>query len=99
MDIETSQMYKLFLHNSYRSLLKSNKLVKLRRDEHDPVGAVHRCLHAAIHTLEADAKEKGLPVRFAATKLVEKDYLIAEKLCLPQEKETAFKHLVFPIIS
>lgn len=63
-------------------------------DEHDPVGAVHRCIHAAIHTLEADAKEKGLPVRFAATKLVENDHLIAEKLCLPQEKEIAFKHLV-----
>lgn len=63
-------------------------------DEHDPVGAVHRCIHAAIHTLEADAKEKGLPVRFAATKLVENDHLIAGKLCLTQEKETAFKHLV-----
>ena len=63
-------------------------------DERDPVGAVHRCIHAAIHTLEADAKEKGLPVRFTATKLVENDHLIAEKLCLTQEKETAFKHLV-----
>lgn len=63
-------------------------------DEHDPVGAVHRCIHAAIHALEQDAKEKGLPVRFAATKLVEKDHLIAEKLCLSPEKEEAFKHLV-----
>lgn len=63
-------------------------------DEHDPVGAVHRCIHAAIHALEHDAKEKGLPVRFAATKLVEKDHLIAEKLCLSPEKEEAFKHLI-----
>jgi len=63
-------------------------------DEHDPVGAVHRCIHAAIHILEQDAKEKGLPVRFAATKLVENDHLIAEKLCLTSEKKEAFKHLV-----
>lgn len=63
-------------------------------DEHDPVGAVHRCIHAAIHTLEFDAKEKGLPLRFAATKLVEHDHLIAEKLCLTLEKQTAFEHLV-----
>ena len=63
-------------------------------DEHDPVGAVHRCIHAAIHALEHDAKEKGLPVRFAATKLVENDHLIAEKLCLSPEKEEAFKHLI-----
>lgn len=63
-------------------------------DEHDPVGAVHRCIHAAIHALEHDAKEKGLPVRFAATKLVENDHLIAEKLCLSPEKEEAFRHLV-----
>ena len=63
-------------------------------DENDSVGAVHRCIHAAIHTLEADAKEKGLPVRFAATKMVEHDRLIAEKLCLSPEKEAVFEHLV-----
>lgn len=62
--------------------------------EHDTVGAVHRCIHAAIHTLEQDTKEKGLPVRFAATKLVENDHLIAEKLCLASEKKEAFKHLI-----
>ncbi len=62
--------------------------------ENDPVGAVHRCIHAAIHTLEQDAKAKDLPVRFAATKLVENDHLIAEKLDLAPEKKEAFKHLV-----
>lgn len=30
-------------------------------DEHDPVGAVHRCIHAAVHLLEPEAKSKGLP--------------------------------------
>lgn len=61
---------------------------------HDPVGAVHRCIHAAVHMLERDAKEKGLPVRFTATKLVENDRLMAEKLSLPEEKKKAFDQLI-----
>ena len=63
-------------------------------DEHDPVGAVHRCIHAAVHMLEPEAEEKGLPVRFTATKLVENDRLIGERLSLSAEKQTAFEHLV-----
>jgi len=63
-------------------------------DEHDPVGAVHRCIHAAVHMLEPEAKEKGLPVRFTATKLVENDRLIGERLLLSAEKRTAFENLV-----
>jgi len=63
-------------------------------DEHDPVGAVHRCIHAAVHMLEPEAGGKGLPVRFTATKLVENDRLIAEKLSLSAEKRTTFEHLV-----
>ena len=63
-------------------------------DEHDPVGAVHRCIHAAVHMLEPEARGKGLPVRFTATKLVENDRLIAEKLSLSAEKRTTFEHLV-----
>lgn len=44
--------------------------------------------------LEPEAKGKGLPVRFTATKLVENDRLIAEKLSLSDEKRTTFEHLV-----
>ena len=63
-------------------------------DEHDPVGAVHRCIHAAVHMLEPEAAEKGLPVRFTATKLVENDRLIGDRLSLSDEKRAAFEHLV-----
>lgn len=52
-------------------------------DEHDSVGAVHRCIHAAVHILEPEAKEKGLPVRFTVTKLVENDRLIKTILSGP----------------
>ena len=63
-------------------------------DPKDPVGAVHRCIHAAAMLLEADIRRAQLPVRFATTKLVEKDQLIAEKLHLAPEKQAAFDQLV-----
>lgn len=63
-------------------------------DEHDPVGAVHRCIHAAVHILEPEAKKKGMPVRFAATKMVENDRLMKEKLSISSEKADIFEHLV-----
>ena len=41
--------------------------------EDDHGGAVHRCIHGIIHLIEDHAKAAGIPVRFAATKLVEGD--------------------------
>ena len=52
----------------------------------DPLGAVHRCIHAAAHLVEPFAKEADLPVRFTATKLVEKDNLIQEALKIPEDR-------------
>ncbi len=59
-----------------------------RQDFCDPdtQGAVHRCLHAVIHLIEAKAKKAEIPVRFAASKLVEGDELIAEKLQLEKSE-------------
>lgn len=63
-------------------------------DENDPVSSVHRCIHATAHMIEPEAVEAGIPVRFAATKLVEKDHLIEARLKLPEEKKHAFSHLI-----
>ena len=63
-------------------------------DPKDPVGAVHRCIHAAGTLLEADIRRAGLPVRFATTKLVEKDSLMEQKLPLNPEKQQAFRQIV-----
>jgi len=63
-------------------------------DKTDPVGAVHRCIHAAVHMLEPQAREAGLPVRFAVTKLVENDHLIAEKMNLSEEKRNIFEQII-----
>ena len=56
--------------------------------EDDHGGAVHRCIHGIIHLIEDHAKAAGIPVRFAATKLVEGDERIEQALKLDSnEKE------------
>lgn len=64
------------------------------KDEKDPVGAVHRCIHAVVHMVEPEAKAAGLPVRFAATKLIENDYPIENEMNLSIEKKAAFEKVV-----
>lgn len=63
-------------------------------DKKDPVGAVHRCIHAVVHMIEPEAKQSGLPLRFAATKLIENDAPIEKLLNLTDDKKQAFEHIV-----
>ncbi|MBQ0101274.1 MAG: ferrous iron transport protein B [Firmicutes bacterium] len=62
-------------------------------DESDHGGAVHRCLHAISHLIEDHAAAAGLPVRFAASKLVEGDHLIEEKLNLDPNEKDMLEHI------
>ena len=63
-------------------------------DKKDPVGAVHRCIHAVVHMIEPEAKQSALPLRFAATKLIENDVPIEKLLNLTDDKKQAFEHIV-----
>ncbi len=63
-------------------------------DAADHGGAVHRCLHAVIHLIEDHAERAGLPVRFAASKLIEGDPLILEQLQLDQNEKETLEHIV-----
>ena len=54
-------------------------------DDHG--GAVHRALHAVSHLIEDHAVRAGLPLRFAASKLIEGDQLILAQLQLDQNEE------------
>ena len=63
-------------------------------DVNDHGGAVHRCLHAVIHLIEDHAEMAGLPVRFAASKLIEGDELIANQLKLDQNEKEMVEHIV-----
>ncbi|MBQ6670356.1 MAG: ferrous iron transport protein B [Firmicutes bacterium] len=62
-------------------------------DESDHGGAVHRCLHAVIHLIDDHAKAAGLPVRFAASKVIEGDQLIIDQLGLDQNEKEMLEHI------
>ncbi len=57
-------------------------------------GAVHRGIHAVIHLIEDHAERVGLPVRFAACKLIEGDELILNQLQLDQNEKETLEHIV-----
>ena len=57
-------------------------------------GAVHRCLHGIMHLIEDHAKEARIPVRFAATKIVEGDSRIIEALMLDQNEMEMIEHII-----
>ena len=60
----------------------------------DNGGAVHRCLHAVSHLIEDHAHANDLPQRFAASKLIEGDRRILEKLHLDQNEQETLEHMV-----
>ena len=57
-------------------------------------GAVHRCIHAVAHLIEDHAQRAGLPLRFAATKLVEGDQLIEAALQLDENETELLGHTI-----
>ena len=63
-------------------------------DENDHGGAVHRCLHGIIHLIEDHALRAGLPVRFAAAKVIEGDEMVLEQLGLDQNEQEMLEHII-----
>ena len=57
-------------------------------------GAVHRCLHSIMHLIEDHAKRAQIPIRFAASKLVEGDRLVEEALDLTQNEKETIEHII-----
>lgn len=64
------------------------------RESADPIAAVHRAIHATVHIIEPEANAVGMPARFAATKLIEKDALMAARLQIPADKDETFRHII-----
>lgn len=62
--------------------------------EEDAGGAIHRCLHGIMHLIEDHAKEAGIPLRFAASKIAEGDSLIIESLGLSQNEKEMLEHII-----
>jgi ferrous iron transport protein B len=57
-------------------------------------GPVHRCIHSVAHQIEDHAINADIPVRFAATKLIEEDPIILEKLELSQNEIESIEHSI-----
>ena len=57
-------------------------------------GALHRCIHGIANLIEDHAKVAAIPLRFAATKLVEGDALVIKALNLDQNELDAIEHII-----
>ena len=60
----------------------------------DHGGAVHRCIHAVIHLIEDHAQAAGIPLRFAACKVVEGDARVIEALHLTDNERDTIDHIL-----
>ena len=57
-------------------------------------GAVHRCIHGIASLIEDHAHASQIPVRFAATKLVEGDELVISALHLDKNELDGIEHII-----
>ena len=63
-------------------------------DKNDHEGSVHRCIHAVMHLIEDHAAQADIPARFAATKAIEGDPLVLERLKLDTNESEMLEHIV-----
>ena len=63
-------------------------------DKNDDGGAVHRCIHGVIHLIQDHAERAGIPVRFAASKIIEGDKIILNMLDPDQNEIEMLEHIV-----
>ena len=59
-----------------------------------PDSPVHRCVHAVVHLIEDHAERLDLPPRFCATKLIEGDRDMADRLVLDQNERELLEHCI-----
>ena len=63
-------------------------------DKNEHGGAVHRCLHSIMHLIEDHCQASGLPLRFAASKIVEGDTTVIEALKLDETEQHTIEHII-----
>lgn len=57
-------------------------------------GAVHRAIHGIMYLIEDHAKKAQIPLRFAATKIIEGDKLVIDSLGLTTNEQEMIEHIV-----
>ena len=68
-------------------------------DKEDYGGAVHRCLHGIMHLIEDHARNAGLPVRFAASRLIDGDTAVENALELDENEKEMVEHIILQMES
>lgn len=68
-------------------------------DAEENNGAVHRAIHSVIHIIQDHAEKAGIPVRFAASKIIEGDPLIVHKLDLDTNEKEILEHIVLQMVN
>ncbi|MBP5402950.1 MAG: ferrous iron transport protein B [Treponema sp.] len=63
--------------------------------EHD--APVHRAIHSMMHLIEDHAQKANIPVRFAATKIIEGDELILKKLDFSKNELKMIEHIIIQL--
>ena len=97
MELDTPMVLALNMMDEVRGnggTVRINKMEAMLGIPVIPISAVHRCIHGIIHLIEDHAKAAGIPVRFAATKLVEGDQRIEEALKLDQNEKEMIEHII-----
>lgn len=59
----------------------------------ESTGGIHRGIHAVMHLIEDHAKDVDIPVRFAASKILEGDRKVLEHLNLTQNETETLEHI------
>lgn len=63
-------------------------------DENDHDGAVHRAIHAISHLIQDHAERAGIPLRFAASKVIENDGMVMQQLNLEENEREMLEHII-----
>ncbi len=63
-------------------------------DKDDHGGAVHRCMHGIMHLIEDHAAQAGLPVRYAASRLIDGDAAVENALRLDANEKEMIEHII-----
>lgn len=57
-------------------------------------GAVHRGIHSIMHLIEDHTQRAGIPIRFAASKIIEGDKIILDALKLSSNEKQVIEHII-----
>lgn len=84
-------------HAYHVTKYQETPLIKDFCDKNEKGGAVHRCIHSIMHTIEDHAEKAGIPIRFAASKIIEGDSIVLESLNLSQNEIETIEHLILQL--